>query len=100
MARLPVSAELCLSLDNWRRGNVVYAREGIHGAPRKAVRLRPGVWQIGQRVKLGQAIAKNANQIHWTITNKSGVRVATVEGSDGPLMGIVLLVWGLDAMSC
>src|SRR5262245_52027546 len=89
-------AALCQNLDAWRAGKFVYAREGLHGTFRRGVRLRSGVWQIGRNPPLGRAVAMNSAQWRWRITNRRGSLVANVIGTDGPLMGLVLLNWGTD----
>jgi hypothetical protein len=58
--------------------------------------LRPGAWRIvdwPSRRFRGRAVSTNSAKTAWRITNKDGRHVFTVEGSDGPLLGMVLLHW-------
>ena len=96
------SAFSCRNLFSSRRGRWLYITEEY--APKElntpptvaAKHLRPGVWRIvdwPSRRFLGRAVSTNATQTTWRITNEDGTFVFTAEGSDGALVGMLMLNW-------
>ena len=73
----------------------------IEPADANAQRLRPGVWRIRRwpaRTVLGYATATNDAATKWVIMNPRLRTIATVRGSQGPAIAMVLLVWGRDCL--
>ena len=95
------NASACLNLTYWTEGRWIYAHEGHGPEPHVgAKRLSAGVWRVvdwPERTELGLVVAANAKYTRWNIKNKRGALVATARGRDGPLMGLVLLLWGRSA---
>ena len=98
----------CLALGSdcniavWGNDRWLFAQEGFTGtADANAQRRRTGVWRIRDwpsRDVIGRAVATNAKQTRWKITNARGALVATARGPEGSAVAMVILGWGADCL--
>ena len=64
-----------------------------------AERMQPGSWRIvawPSRKVEGSAVALDHARTRWKVTDRRGRFVASVRGSRGPQLAMVLLHWGSD----